>query len=383
MRILLTCICLCFFSFSAKAQGYETPASVAIILDGDSGTVLFEKNAREPIAPASMTKIMTLYMVFERLASGSLSLDDEFTVSEDAWNRGGFRSGSSTMCLRPNERVRVEDLIRGVVVLSGNDAAITIAENISGSEALFAKAMTARAHELGLTSANFVNSTGWPAENHVISAFDLAQIAKLTIQKFPEFYKYYAEREYDWCTAAPSNRYNRNPLLSLFDGADGLKTGYTSEAGYSLIAAAERDGERRIVVVSGLGTQRERSRQAERVMRAAFGEFTVKTLFEAPKDVGRINVYLGQQKTVAVRPAQPLTIGLFKQTMSQVRAQIIYEGAVSAPVSVGQKMAILRISAPGQVDIEVDLLATEAVPRKGFLSRAVTGLVLMIQGPPE
>jgi D-alanyl-D-alanine carboxypeptidase (penicillin-binding protein 5/6) len=379
-RFFLFVFCCFWLPQTALAQEFETPAPTAIILDGETGLVLFEKNAREPIPPASMTKIMTLYMVFERLASNSLSLDDEFTVSDEAWRRGGFRSGSSTMCLKPKERVRVEDLIRGVIVLSGNDAAITLAENISGSEEAFARAMTARAHELGLNSVNFLNATGWPAEGHEISAYDLAELSRMTIEKFPEYYKYYQEREYDWCKASPSNRFNRNPLLAVFDGADGLKTGHTKAAGYGLVGSAVRKDQRRIIVLSGMSSKRERVQQAERVMRAAFGEFEVKTLYQPQEVVGDVKVYLGKAKTVSVQVENIVLLGVFKPQQDKVRAHIVYEGPVAAPIAVGQKLAVLVVSSPGQPDMEIDLIASQSVARVGFFSRVGAGLVQMIQG---
>ncbi len=380
MRSLICTLFLFFPSVAAIAQGFETTAPIAVLMDGESGTVLFEKNAREPIPPASMTKIMTLYMVFERLKSGALTMDDEFTVSDDAWRRGGFRSGSSTMCLNPNERVRVEDLIRGVIVLSGNDAAITLAENISGSEAAFAQAMTTRAHELGLTSVNFLNSTGWPAEGHEISGLDLARLARMSAQDFPEYYAYYGEKEFGWCKAAPSNRFNRNPLLSLFAGADGLKTGHTNAAGYGLVGSAARDGKRRIVVASGLTSNRERSRQSERLLRAAFREFDVKELFVPDAPIGKIDVFLGTQKTVPVGVKQSVQFGVFKPQIKDVKAEIVYSGPVSAPIEQGQKVGALRITSPDKPPVEVDLFALESVTKKGYFSRVVTGLVRFIQG---
>ncbi|VAV88476.1 D-alanyl-D-alanine carboxypeptidase [hydrothermal vent metagenome] len=382
MRFVFVVFCLWLPGFSGWAQGFDTIAPVAIIMDAETGTVLYEKGAREPIPPASMTKIMTLYMVFERLQSGALSLDDKFTISDDAWRRGGFRSGSSTMCLRPNERVRVEDLIRGVVVLSGNDAAIALAENIGGSEAMFAKTMTNRAHELGLNSVNFVNATGWPADGHEISAYDLAKLAKMTVDNFPDYYTYYAQKEYDWCKVAPSNRFNRNPLLALFAGADGLKTGHTTKAGYGLVASAVRDGQRRIIVLSGLKSKRDRVRLSERIMRAAFSEFEVKSLFDPARAVGKVKIHLGKQKQVAVHTKQPVSIGIFKPDASKISAKIIYSGAVPAPITLGQNIATLRISVPGQADRDVELLASETVARQGFFKRALSGLVLLIQGPP-
>lgn len=381
MRILIVLALLILPPVSVQAQGFNTKAPVVVILDGETGAILFEKDARRPIPPASMTKIMTLYIVFERLENGSLSLDDLFTVSDDAWRRGGFRSGSSTMCLRPKERVRVEDLIRGVIVLSGNDAAITLAENISGSEADFAKMMTARAHELGLLSVNFVNATGWPAEDHEVSAIDLARMSELIIKKFPKYYEYFAEREFDWCKAAPSNRFNRNPLLALFEGADGLKTGHTKEAGYGLVGSAKQGDNRRIIVAAGMNSKRDRVQESVRIMRASFREFEVKKLFEGDRSVGSVKVALGTKKTVRVEVASSVSLGLFKPDARKVRAEIVYNGPILAPIAEGQKVGILRIYAVGQPVIEVELLASDDVAKKGYFSRVIDGFVHLLQRP--
>ncbi len=380
IRCLFGIVCSASLANVVLADGYETIAPTAIIIDGQTGSVLFEKNARTPIAPASMTKIMTLYMVFERIQSGALSLDDEFSVSDDAWRRGGFRSGSSTMCLKPNERVRVEDLIRGVIVLSGNDAAITLAENIGGSEANFAKTMTQRAHELGLSSVHFVNSTGWPAPGHEVSAYDLAKLSQMTIEKFPKLYAYYGQKEFTWCKAAPSNRFNRNPLLALFPGADGLKTGHTKEAGYGLVGAAVRDGKRRIVVVSGLKSKRDRVRVSERLMRASFGEFDVKKIVQANVPIGKMDVYLGKDKTVNVGVASPVFAGLFKPDLHKIRVELHYDGPIAAPITKGQKLGVVVILRPGQPDIRRDVLALTDVAQKSFFARSIVGLVRLIQG---
>lgn len=380
MRLLLALLIALGFSAPAFAQEFETPAPEAIIMDGNTGAVLFEKNARKPIPPASMTKIMTMYMVFERLKAGTLKLDDKFTVSEDAWRRGGFASGSSTMCLQPKEKVSIENLIQGVIVLSGNDAAITLAENISGSEAVFAKAMTKKAHELGLNTVNFKNATGWPDPDHHISLYDLARLAKLIRENFPEYYHYFSEKEFDFCKVAPSNRYNRDPLLFSFKGADGLKTGHTSIAGYGLTGSAERDGKRRIVVVSGLKSEKDRASFSLQLMRAAFNEFDSTTLFAKNKDVGEVPVQLGVSKTVTAEVTKAVPIGWFKLERDKISSHIIPEKELVAPVSKGQAVGTLVIQRPGQPDINVPMVAKNAVARQGFFAMAMTGLKQMLVG---
>ncbi len=364
----------------ANAAEFETPATHAVILDYDTGLMLYGKDADAPVPPASMTKIMTLYMVFERLSSGSLTLDDEFTISAEAWRRGGFSSGSSTMCLRPKERVRVEDLIRGVIVLSGNDAAIALAENIAGSEDAFARQMTERAHELGLTSVQFRNATGWPDDEHVISVHDLAELSRIIIRDFPKKYAYFAEREYDWCKAAPSNRYNRNPLLGVVPGADGLKTGHTKVAGYGLATSAVRDGKRRIVVISGMTSNRGRAREGERMLRAAFGEFDIKSLYVKGAIVGDAKVVLGKAASVPLITPENINVALFKPNRRNFTTAIVYEGPIAAPVQKGDQLAMLVVEEKGVVKASYPLLAGAGVEKKGFFGLAIEGLVGLIQG---
>ncbi len=361
------------------AAEFETPATHAVIMDYDTGLMLYGKDADTPIPPASMTKIMTLYMVFERIKNGALKLDDEFTVSADAWRRGGFSSGSSTMCLRPKERVRVEDLIRGVIVLSGNDAAITLAENIAGSEAAFARQMTERAHALGLKSVQFHNATGWPDPGHVISVHDLARLSRILIRDFPEDYSYFGEREFDWCKVAPSNRYNRNPLLGVFEGADGLKTGHTKEAGYGLAASAKRDGQRRIVVFAGMKTSHGRASEAERLMRAAFGEFAVKTLYGKGAQVGAAKVYLGKAEQVPLVTHEAIKIPLYRPARSAMKTVLVYDGPVRAPVRKGDALGQLLVEKDGTQIASFPLYAGAAVEKKGLFGQALAGLVGLIR----
>ncbi len=368
---------------TAQAADFETPASHAVILDYETGLMLFGKDADTPIPPASMTKIMTLYLVFERLGSGALTLDDEFTVSADAWKRGGFSSGSSTMCLRPKERVRVEDLIRGVIVLSGNDAAITLAENIAGSEAAFSRQMTERAHELGLSSVEFHNSTGWPDPGHEVSVHDLAKLTRLIIRDFPKEYAYFAETEYDWCKAAPSNRYNRNPLLGIVEGADGLKTGHTNESGYGLAGSALRDGQRRIVVFSGMTSNRGRASEGERLIRAAFGEFEIQTLFAKGETVGEAKVSLGLAATVSLLAPDDIKSAIYRPNRRGMSTALVYDGPVAAPIEAGDIIGELVVKQDGKTIASYPLQAAQSVKRKGFFGRAMAGLVGLIQGTGE
>ena len=378
LRRMLIAVLLILATPAALAQGaFETEASHAVIMDHETGEILFSKNGSEPMAPSSMSKLMTALMVFEALERGELSLDDTLPVSEEAWRRGGAASGSSTMFLEVNSRVSVENLLRGIIVQSGNDACIVMAEALGGTEANFADMMTERAHELGLESANFTNATGWPDEDHVISAADLARLARHIIETHPQFYDLYNETEF---TYNGIRQYNRNPLLGVFDGADGLKTGHTSVAGYGLTASAVRDGERRIVVFNGMDSQAARADEAERLMRAAFSQFEVREIVAPGRVVGEAEVYLGQADAAPLRTAQGLTLGGHRRDLDTVRAEIVYDGPLRAPVAEGDPVGRLEVRLPDGRTRSVDLVAGADVERLGALGRAGAALASMLRG---
>lgn len=364
---------------AAAVPPLTTPATHALIMDQDTGVVLFSKNGDEAMPPASMSKIMTILMVFERLDDGSLQLDDEFEVSVDAWERGGWKSGSSNMCLQPNVRVSVEDLIHGVVVLSGNDASIVLAQNISGSEEAFAADMTRRAEDLGIENATFANATGWPHPDHRMSARALAEMARITIRDHPELYKIYAEKEFGYCVDSPANRFNRNPVLGVIDGADGLKTGHTVESGYGLVASAVRDGKRRIVVFNGLTSNAERSREAERLLNAAFRDFEVDTPFAAGDVVATAPVAVGVTDEVGLVIQESITLGYHRRAARDVEAWVDYEGPLKAPVREGDKIGTFHLKVPGSPEVVRDVFAGGAVAKKGLIGRAQDGLVHLIR----
>ena len=381
MRILLAILLLALPAVSAPAAAqntYQTDASHAVIMDYETGTVLFSKNGDEPMPPASMSKMMTVLMTLEAIESGSLSLDDELPVSEEAWRRGGAASGSSTMFLDVNSRARVQDLLRGVIVQSGNDACIVLAEAIGGSEAAFADMMTQRAHELGLESASFANATGWPNPDHMISAEDLARIARILIRDHPDFYGIWAEREF---TYNGIRQFNRNPLLGVFDGADGLKTGHTEDSGYGLVGSAERDGERRIIVFNGMGSNAARASEAERMMRAALTDYDVYDLFEAGAAVEHAApVFMGASETVALRTDDAISIGLHRRARRDMTVSVNYDGPIPAPIAEGDRIATLTVEAPGMEPQDYPLVAAETVPQKGLMGRIGAALAHMIRG---
>lgn len=362
---------------TAQESAFNTRASHAVIMDYETGEILFSKRGEEPMPPASMSKLMTVYMLFEALEEGRLSMDDELRVSETAWRRGGAASGSSTMFLEPNSRVKVSDLLRGIIVQSGNDACIVAAEALEGTEENFADAMTERARDLGLESASFANATGWPHPDHRISAADLARLAAILVRDFPELYDIYAETEF---TYNGIRQYNRNPLLGIVDGADGLKTGHTEESGYGLVGSAERDGERRIIVFNGMDSERARADEAERMMRAAFTEFDVYELVEAGQILAEADVFMGESPRVPLRASRDVTLGMHRRDRDDVTAEVVYTGPIRAPVAQGEEIATLAVTLPGGRVEEIPLEAAMTVERKGAVGRAVTALVQLIRG---
>ena len=377
-RPTLALLFFCSAALPAAAQdsGFKTEAPHAVIMDAASGEILFEKDARVPMAPASMTKIMTAHMVFEALKNRTVTPDTEFRVSEEAWRRGGVKSGSSTMFLKVKSSVRVEDLLRGIIVQSGNDACIAIAEGLSGSETAFADQMTAKAREMGLESATFRNATGWPHPEHLISAVDLAKLSKQTIEQHPEYYPLYAERSFKWNGISQDNR---NPLLGRFTGADGIKTGSTESSGYGLVGSAIRGNERRIIVVNGLGSKSERSEVSLRLMGAAFDQFKVYNLYDKGDVIGKIDVFMGKDETVEVKIDENVVAGIYRGDRSKISSKMTFK-TVAAPIAAGDHVADMVVSVPGRADRTIPLHAVSDVKAKSAFSKAWTVLIRKIRG---
>ena len=356
------------------AHAYETAATQAILIDADTGTVLYEKNADETTFPSSMTKLMTMYLVFAHLADGSLSLDDELPVSEKAWRMQG-----SKMFVEVGNSVRVEDLIRGVVVQSGNDATVVLAEGLAGSEEAFAVEMTETARALGMTGSEFRNASGWPDPEHVTTARDLAILAQRTIQDFPQYYHYYAEEVFVWHDI---EQHNRNPLLYNTPGADGLKTGHTEAAGYGLTASAEREGRRLILVVNGLTSTQERASEGQRLMEYGFREFETYDLFAAGETVTDADVWLGQEDSVPLVLEGPLSLTMSRSARQDMTVTVAYDGPVPAPIAAGQPIARLIVAAPEMKTVELPLLAGQAVPELSMFSRLGAAIGYLVFGAP-
>ena len=359
------------------ANAVTTIADYAILLDMTTGRVLFEKNADQQMPPASMSKMMTAYMLFEWLRDGSLTLDDTFTVSINAWRKGGKKSGSSTMFLEPGKKARVEDLIRGIIVQSGNDACIVVAEGLASSEAAFAEEMTVRARELGMKNTAFKNATGWPAPGHVSTARDLAVLAERTIRDFPVYYSFYSEKEF---TYNAIRQINRNPLLYRDISADGLKTGHTLESGYGLTASATKGDRRLILVVNGLPSKKARRKEPERLLAWGFGEFNNYKLFGAGEKVTDADVWLGQQDTVGLLIEKEMLLTLPRKARRKMKVSVQFQNPVPAPVSKGDQVAKLVVIVPGEATVEVPLVAANDVPRLSLLGRLGTVLEAIVWG---
>jgi len=348
------------------AQAIETTAREAILIDIDTGEALLEKGADNSMPPASMSKLMTLYVLFQRLRDGSVKLDDIFSVSENAWRKGGAKSGSSTMFLVPGKKVKVEDLIRGIIVQSGNDACIVVAENLEGSESAYAEEMTSRAREIGMAHSTFRNATGWPHPEHRMTPRDLAILAKHIITDFPEYYHYFSETEF---TYNRITQHNRNPLLYKDIGADGLKTGHTKEAGYGLTASAKRGDRRLILVVNGLPSKKARTIEPDRLLQWGLREFNNYTLFKAGETVDNASVWLGVSKTVPLVISHDVKITLPRKSRKKLKVRVQYQGPVPAPIVKGTEIAKVLITAPGRPPLEIPLLAGEDVEQLGLIGR--------------
>jgi D-alanyl-D-alanine carboxypeptidase (penicillin-binding protein 5/6) len=353
------------------ADPLNTNAPYAYILDGDTGLPLYSKRGDEPMIPASMSKLMLYYIVFERIRDGRLRMEDEFTVSEHAWRTGGAGTDGSTMFLPVHSKATVEDLLRGAVIVSGNDACIVLAEGIAGSEEAFAREATARARELGMMNSTFTNATGLDAPGHRMSAHDIAIIAYRLIKDFPQFYPMFSEPEF---TFNRTRQYNRNPLLRELDGADGVKTGHLASAGFGLVGSAVRDGQRRIVVLNGLASETERKKEAPRVMRAAFVDFKSSRLVDKGAEVAVADVWLGEKKTVPLVASQDASVGVHVSALKQIKSTVVYKGPLLAPVKEGDIVGELLISAPGMSEIKVPVAAGASVNRLGLIGRALVGL---------
>jgi D-alanyl-D-alanine carboxypeptidase (penicillin-binding protein 5/6) len=352
-----------------KDDTFQTAAPNAILIEAESGSVL--------LAPASLAKLMTAEVVFNQIVEGNLTLDQEFPISEYAWRHGGAPSGGSTMFAPIHSKVRVEDLLQGVIVQSANDGCIALAEGIAGSEDGFARMMNARAHEIGLTKSNFTNPTGLPDPNMRVTTRELAILARHIIFTYPQFYHWYSQREFTWNKI---RQLNRNPLLTMNIGADGLKTGFTNEAGYGLVGSALRDNLRLIVVVNGLKTAKERADEARKLLEWGFHGFETRILFAEGQNVTTAKVFGGSKGEVALIGDKPVRLMVPRNTSEKIVARLVYTGPVMAPVKKGQPIGQLRVFRGENLALEVPLKAAEAVDRGTMTQRALDAVTELVGG---
>nr|WP_229428739.1 D-alanyl-D-alanine carboxypeptidase family protein [Microvirga pudoricolor] len=374
---LCAALVLPLFGEAASAQGFQTTAPQAILMDADTRAVLFEKNPDQLNAPASMAKVMTAEVVFRELKNGRLTMDSEFTVSENAWRKGGAGSGGSAMFAKVHTPVRVEDLLRGLIIQSGNDAAITFAEGIAGTEENFARMMNERAKEIGLANSTFRNATGYGDPQQKVTVRDLAKLALYVIETYPDYYKLYGEREFTWNKI---RQQNRNPLLAMDIGADGLKTGNIDESGYGLIGSAVQNGQRLIVVVNGLKTARDRANEARKILDWGFRSFESRQFFAASDVIGEAQVFGGDSRSVPLVANKPIKVLMPRGEGDRMQARILYTGPLQAPVQKGAQVGRLQITRGDAIALETPLYAGEDVGVGTLRQRAFDGLLEVSTG---
>ena len=377
IRLLVALAVIIGGAAPASAQLFETRAQQAVLLDANTGTILFAKNADEQVPPASLAKLMTMEVVFHALKVGRLSMDDEFQVSENAWRTGGAVSGGSTMFAELGSSIRVEDLIQGVIVQSANDGCIIIAEGMAGSEGLFARLMNARAREIGLDNSIFTNSTGLPDPLQKVTMRDLAKLADHIRREYPEYYKYYSQPQFTWNKILQRNR---NPLLTMDIGADGMKTGYTEESGYAIVGSINKDGRRLIVAMSGLPDQRARGEEARKLLEWGLRAFEPYLIFKKDEEIGNVRLYGGEQLTVPVTVKEDLSILLPIADRDNMKARVIYTGPIIAPVEKGQEIATLKVWIGDNLSQETPLYAAYAVGLGPIHRRALDALTELAFG---
>ena len=369
---LVVCLSLMVVPLSARADTDYTSAKQAIMLDYDTGMVMFEKNADEKMPTSSMSKVMSMYLVFEGLRNGKLLLDSELKVSEKAWRKGG-----SKMFVEVGNRVKVEDLIRGVVVQSGNDATIVLAEGLAGSEDAFAMALTEKAKELGMENSQFKNASGWPDPEHYSTARDLATLAHRMITDFPEYYSYYGEEEFTYNNI---RQQNRNPLLYRDIGADGIKTGHTEAGGYGLMASGTRGDRRVILVVNGLEDEKARAQEGARLLEWGLKGFSNYELFNAGDEVLQARVAMGQSVDVPLVVEEDVLVTIPMNLKNDLKVEAVYDAPLVAPVRAGDQIGVLKIVVPRGETLELPLYAGADVKGLGFFAKTMMKAKILAGG---
>ena len=365
-----------FLLFVAPLQTHastiNTSAKQAIVFDYDTGTVLFEKNADEQMPTSSMSKVLTAYLIFDAVAAGTLKLKDTFKVSEKAWRKGG-----SKMFVEINDNVSIEDLLKGVIIQSGNDATIVLAEGLAGSEESFAELLNVKAKELEMDNSNFVNASGWPDPEHYSTARDLGKLANALLKNHTQFYSYYGEKEFSYSDIAQQNR---NPLLYQNIGADGIKTGHTEAGGFGLMGSGQKDGRRVIVVINGLESSSARAQESKKLLQWSLNGFKNEKIVTAGTIIGKAEVLLGQAEQVNLITKEDINLTIPKTKEKHIEFKISYDGPIPAPINKDQKVAKLTISVPGQKPLDFPLYAASTIEDKGLLSKTVYKAKTLIKG---
>src|SRR6266581_3260728 len=358
--------------------GFDGDAPTAILIEGSSGSVLFEKNADELRAPSSMMKLVTAEVVFRAIKQGDIKLTDEYRISENAWRRGGAPAGGSTMFAALNSKVSIDDLLHGAIIQSGNDSCIALAEGMAGNERIFATDfMTKRARELGMTKSTFGNSNGLPDPANKMTVRELSRLARHVILTYPDMYKLFGEKEFTWNKI---RQQNRNPLLNSLNGADGLKTGYTKEGGYGMVGSAVQNDTRLIVVINGLEDPDDRASEAKKMLEWGFRNFETRTLFAANQQVGYAKVFGGESRSVKLASPQPIKVMVPKNGSEKLIARVVYNGPVRAPVAEGQPVGVVRVWRGSNVAMEAPVYAAEAIATGSTMRRAIDGVSELVIG---
>jgi D-alanyl-D-alanine carboxypeptidase (penicillin-binding protein 5/6) len=360
-----------------KDETFQTSVPAALLLDSDSDSVLYEKNGDQLVAPASLAKLMTLEFVFNEIKQGHIKLDDEFPISENAWRKGGAPSHGSTMFAAIHSKVKLDDLIHGIIVDSANDACIAVAEALAGNEPEFGAMLTKRARQIGLEKSTFTNATGYSDPDLRVTAREMAALARHIMKTYPEFYPYFAEREFTWNNI---RQQNRNPLLAMGIGADGLKTGETAEAGFNLVGSAVQDGFRLIVVITGAKSDKERAEEARKMLEWGFHGFEARVLFAEGQTIGEAKVFGGNTRYVPLVAPGTIRLMMPRNGSERLLARIVYTGPVPAPINKGQSIGKLKVWRGDKLALEVPLQAAEDVGKGTMSQRAVDGATELMIG---
>jgi len=373
--LFVLALAMCCAVYPVRAQLFETRAQQAYLIDADTGTVLFAKNENDLVPPASLAKLMTMEVVFHAIRTGRLTLDDTFEVSENAWRTGGAMSRTSTMFAELKSSIRLEDLIQGVIVQSANDGCIIIAEGMAGSEENFARLMTERAREIGLTQSVFGNSNGLPHPDAKVSMKDLVTLARHIQSTYPDFYRYFSQKDFTWNNI---QQRNRNPLLGLDIGVDGMKTGFTEESGYAIVASINREGRRLFLAMGGMTSERERAEESRKMLEWGIRAFERKTLFAQDETIGELSVYGGASSAV-VRAKGAVDIFIPITNPDRLMARITYGWPLRAPLEAGTQVGVLKVYIGDTLSQETPLYVVDGVDKGPLYSQALDALLELAQ----